>query len=134
MKSLRANRIFAKSHGISPKILTNYNGQSRNFIVEKPVNTTKGWTLISPIIGQINLLCLLVWCTEKTQHHFCGIPPKEVLPYSDHKETSDKLKLRDFLQKQPNQKQTNKQKPLATTVFKMSVSWNTKKKRRNCSI
>ena len=53
---------------------------------------TKGLKLTSAVMGQT---CTTWWdALRRTQHHFCDIPTKKKSE-SYHKETSDKLKLRD---------------------------------------
>ena len=48
-------------------------------------------------MGQTDITCLLIRCTEKVQPHFCDIPAKNAQPESNHKETPDYPKLRDIL-------------------------------------
>lgn len=59
--------------------------------MEKPGRHT-----VYEVMRQIEMVCQLVECNEKNTEHFYHIPVTEVEPSPE--ETSNKPKLRDFLQ------------------------------------
>ena len=71
---------------ISLQNIFNYKRKRTNFIVEKPgrVHLIKWSMLISPVMGQEEMMCNLTETTKRTQHHFSGVPTEDA-----HHESTD---------------------------------------------
>lgn len=91
-------RVFTKSQSISPKITTYIQRVNSNSIVDKldRHHLNQGSNLTSLVIGQTNIKCLWIWCTEMVILSFPWYSCPKCIPES-HQEETDKSKLRYIL-------------------------------------
>lgn len=87
-KSLKRNGIFTQLLIIKKRVPLQWRS-----LADTTVIMWSKWTSLA--MGQIEIVT--IWYTmRRTQHHFCDIPAKDV--QSNHKEISEKFKLKDILQ------------------------------------